>query len=181
MEKYFMFFSHILVILFYALTPAIFANPLPHQVEPTVRQIASHQLHSHTIPFDVLLPTTWIRLTPNELQLEHFFIYDQDFTATFSISRLNSTSFDLMQNINRWRNQIGLTRVKQYPHTTLKSALGPITQVEMVNQDQVAIVVQLLQKDDQIFFLKFQGDHDLIKTLSFPILMPITATQNSAI
>ena len=181
MKKCIVFFSQVLITLLYILPSPILATPEPYQVEPSIRSISSHKLHSHKIPFDVFLPKTWIRLTPNELQLEHFFIYDQDLTATFSISSLSAKSFDLIKNINRWRNQIGLSPVDQYPHTNLKSALGPITQVKIVNQDQVAIVVQLLQKDDQIFFLKFQGDNDLIKTLSFPILMPITATQNSAI
>ena len=84
-----------LLILAYCLNPVfIQSSQRPITVSPQERDLTAIIIHSDQLPFSVTISSTWVKLTPNSMQLDRYFLYQNTLTAEFSISQLETTQND---------------------------------------------------------------------------------------
>jgi hypothetical protein len=81
----------------------------------------------------------------------------------FTLDRLPAAG-SLLQNVNRWRNQIGLEQIgaQELTQATRKVEVGGVTAdfVELIG-DQEAILGVIVVRDDLAWYFKLRGDKEL--------------------
>ena len=164
-----------LLILAYCLNPVfIQSTPRVNTVVAQQRDITPIIAHSDQLPFIVTISSTWVKLSPNSMQLDRYFLYQNTLTAEFSISQLETTQIDILANVNRWRNQLKLPALANYAPTPIMTPLGQAYDIIISDHPNTAIKVRILPFKTHHYFLKFHGDIDLVKLVQYPKLAPKT-------
>tara|TARA_B100001113_G_scaffold228374_1_gene187478 strand:+ start:229 stop:762 length:534 start_codon:yes stop_codon:yes gene_type:complete len=162
-----------LLILAYCLNPVfIQSSPRPITVAPQKRDLTPIIVHSDQLPFIVTISSTWIKLTPNSMQLDRYFLYRNTLTAEFSISQLETTQIDILANVNRWRNQLKLAALVNYTPKPIITPLGKAYDIIISDHPTTAIKVRIFPFKTHHYFFKFHGDKDLVKLAKYPTLSP---------
>ena len=162
-----------LLILAYCLNPVfIQSSQRPITVSPQERDLTAIIIHSDQLPFSVTISSTWVKLTPNSMQLDRYFLYQNTLTAEFSISQLETTQIDILANVNRWRNQLKLAALANYAPKLIITPLGQAYDIIISDHSTTAIKVRILPFKTHHYFFKFHGDIGLVKSANFPIFAP---------
>ena len=92
-----------------------------------------------------------------------FEITSGDRRLEFTLDRLPAAG-SLLQNVNRWRNQIGLEQIgaQELTQATRKVEVGGVTAdfVELIG-DREAILGVIVVRDDSAWYFKLRGDKEL--------------------
>ncbi len=138
---------------------------IPHEVSETVVSLNPNQQAVKTISFDA--PTHWISQPPSNMVLASFSIIKQNQSASLTILKFPGQTGGLIQNVNRWLNQLSLYPVQlsdlnQFV-TNGTTANYKFQRVEITNeQKQKSMIVFIIRDKNMSWFFKMVGDTNLI-------------------
>ena len=130
------------------------------------------------------VPKSWAKLPPKNMRLEGYEVVNEvNEKAVFSVAVFPDMSSQMLANVNRWRQQLGLGPVgigdlnsllkeKHYGEMT-------ITVVELYGEKapKKSLIVGFLLLHGQQYFFKLTGDAEVVTTneaLFFQVLESIT-------
>jgi hypothetical protein len=111
------------------------------------------------------VPSTWKADPPKPMRLASYQVLDG--RAEVSVVGLGPAPGDLLSNINRWREQIGLGAVDAgwvgSATTEIKVDGMPSTYVQIVDENAPkSTLVAVVPKNNRTWFIKFSGDADVV-------------------
>lgn len=112
--------------------------------------------------FSATTPSGWKESKPGMMQKAVYLIEADGKTAKASVSTAGG---DVLQNINRWRGQVGLSPLASRDDGDIKTqtiSSQPSLYCEMHGDDQ-SIVVAMTPADKPTWFFKLMGDPDVVR------------------
>jgi hypothetical protein len=112
------------------------------------------------------VPQGWREEPASGMRKASFRIGEEDKTAEVSIIDLDASAGDLLANVNRWRDQIGLepTTQREIDEQVQSVAVGDHEgqYLEMLGDDKATIAV-IVKAAGRAWFIKLSGDKDLVE------------------
>jgi hypothetical protein len=120
-------------------------------------------------PFTWTVPTGWKQLPANQMRVATFSVNDNP-PVELTVIALGPEAGELLPNINRWENQLGLPRspkesvdkvVKQQDINNLHVDLVDLSSPESTNPRQ-RMLAAIVPHADRIWFFKLTGPHEIV-------------------
>jgi hypothetical protein len=149
----------------------------PVEANPSAPPAASNQPPAPEVP-KFTAPKDWKQISASGMKVAAFALGEGDERAEVAITPFSLNAgpsiADPLQNTNMWRSAVGLPPIKQDDLTkyteTIEIEGNPAIYVRIVpdaaepSQSQIknATLAAMAKSDDQIWFIKFNGDRDLV-------------------
>ncbi len=134
-------------------------------------------------------PEGWTELAPTSMRVGNFSVISGDKKADIAILPFPGTVGGELENVNRWRGEIGLPAVEeggfQSESVQIGSEDGKLYDLQGTKQSTVAAMIE---REGTSWFFKMRGDKELVaatkpgfvaflKTISFPAVEPIETAE----
>lgn len=126
------------------------------------RVSATPQDAGRQAPFTAKPPANWKQQKPGMMQLSNYLVQAGDQSAEVSVSVAGG---DFLQNVIRWRRQIGLEPVKSEADIDIESLTVSGKQAKLVRLtgEQKSIVVSIVPHAGRDWFFKLMGDKTVVE------------------
>ncbi len=143
------------------------------------------------------VPTGWSELPPGQMQVGQFSIADGAAKAKVTIIPLPGQAGGDLDNVNRWRGQVGLPPInaeelaKTVEKVEIAGLEGKLVDLAGADTDKPRMLAAFLYRDNMAWFFKMLGDNALVakqkpvfvgflKKLTFPAGSPAQAAPPAA-
>lgn len=118
---------------------------------------------SNHSPVHWTTPKGWKELAPTDLRAGNFLVTVGDKKAEVSIIPFPGKVGTELQNVNRWRNEIGLPPITGSELASEKVSVGPAeAKLYDVSGGEFQTLAAILEKEGTSWFFKIRGDREIV-------------------
>lgn len=120
--------------------------------------------HSAEAPVRWKTPSTWKELPASGMRVGSFTITDGEKTADMAVLPFPGSIGSELENVNRWRGEIGLQPVKAGEFTSENVAVGSNAgKLYAFTGQKMSTLAAWLEKDGVHWFFKMRGDKEVVE------------------
>ena len=129
---------------------------------------AEPQGHVHQVVDYPQIPQDWTAIAAGQFAKNKWTFGEEGKTVEFSVTSFPGKGGTLLQNVNRWRGQVGLAKQTeeelQESLNTLATPVGEMKIVELYPEDKLnkGMFVAILYLPDEVWFFKAYGNQETL-------------------
>jgi len=136
---------------------------VPKEKLPTAAVSAKQESREDSHPIHWATPSGWKELAPTSLRVGNFLITKGDKKAEVSILQFPGNVGTEVDNVNRWRGEIGLQPISENEVSAQTVVVGRASgKLYDLSGTALSTIAAILKKDDVSWFFKMRGDKEVV-------------------